>query len=283
MGFKFRTMAKAKLSVEGAEIKMLQQDKKDYISLTDIAKQVGERTDIILSNWLRSPGTLNYLNEWETIYNEDFNKEAYDKIRKRVGDVGFYLSSKEWITSTNAIGIISKQGRGGGTYAQKDIAFEFCAAVSAKFKLYLIQEFERLKSDEAVALGLDWSVRRELTKINYRLHSDAVREHRVPLMEWNTKREAIYMASEADLLNIALFGLSAKEWRAANAGKKGNMRDHATMEQLVVLANLENLNAYFLKAEMEKEKRFRLLRKEAGSQLTRLEELKRMDGIKGLE
>jgi hypothetical protein len=276
-------MAKAKLTVEGVEIKLLKHDKKDYISLTDIAKQVGERTDIILSNWLRSPGTLNYLNEWEMMYNEDFNEAAYDGIRKRVGNVGFYLSSKEWIGATNAIGIISKQGRGGGTYAQKDIAFEFCMAVSAKFKLYMIQEFERLKMDEAAALGLDWNIRRELTKINYHLHTDAVREHRVPLMDWNTKREAIVMASEADLLNMVLFGQSAKEWRIANADKKGNMRDHATMEELVVLSNMSSLNAYFLQSGLDKTQRFQLLVKEAGSQLVKLNALKSMRGIRGLE
>lgn len=276
-------MAKAKLKVEGSEISLFQQNKKDYISLTDIAKQVGKRTDIILSNWLRSPNTLNYLNEWECLYNENFDTAAYEGIRKRVGDVGFYLTSKGWIESTNAIGIIAKQGRGGGTYAQKDIAFEFCSAVSAKFKLYLIQEFERLKTDEATALGLQWNVRRELAKINYQLHTDAVRENRVPLMDWNTKREAITMASEADLLNMALYGISAKEWRLANPEKKGNIRDHSSMEQLVVLSNLQNLNAYFLSESLRKEKRFQLLFEEAKSQLNKLTHLKGVDGVKKLE
>jgi hypothetical protein len=276
-------MAKAKLKVEGSEISLFQQDKKDYISLTDIAKQVGKRTDIILSNWLRSPNTLNYLNEWECLYNENFDTAAYQAIRKRVGDVGFYLTSKGWIESTNAIGIIAKQGRGGGTYAQKDIAFEFCSAVSAKFKLYLIQEFERLKTDEATALGLKWNVRRELAKINYQLHTDAVRENRVPLMDWNTKREAITMASEADLLNMALYGISAKEWRIANPDKKGNIRDHSSMEQLVVLSNLQNLNAYFLSANLPKDKRFQLLFEEAKSQLSKLTHLKGIDGVKNLK
>lgn len=280
---KLGKMTRIKLQVQGSEIGLLQEKHKDYISLTDIARQVGERTDIILSNWLRSPNTLNFLSDWEAVYNTEFNIEAYEIIRKQVGNVGFYLTAKQWINSTNAVGIISKQGRYGGTYAQKDIAFEFCTAVSSKFKLYLIQEFERLKSNEATALGLDWSVRRELTKINYQLHTDAVRENRVPIIDWNTKKEAIYMANEADLLNLALFGITAKEWKIANPNKKGNRRDAASMEELVVLANLENLNAYFLKENVDKEKRYRLLHSEAIDQLSRLTRLKSVESIKKLD
>ncbi len=206
---------KAKITVEGIEIKILNHDNKDYISLTDIARQMQGRTDNIIGNWLRSPSGLDFLQEWEMMYNTEFNELAFAEIRQQVGKATFGMSAKEWITTTNAIGIAAKAGRYGGTYAHKDIAFEFCSAISTKFKLYLVQEFDRLKEDEASRLGLQRDVRRELAAANWHIQAKAVRENRVPLIDWNTKKEAPYHIAEADLLNRIIF------W---NVRKRGNCK-----------------------------------------------------------
>ena len=265
-------MAKKSINVEGAEIALVSLDGRDYISLTDIARQVDERTGQVLGNWLRNAGTLDFLFEWETLYNEaGFNVLKFEDIRKGAGRVGFVLSATQWIETTGAIGIVSKTGRYGGTFAHSDIAFEFCSAISARFKLQLIREFQRLKYDEADRKGLTWNLRRELAKANYPIHTDAVRSNLVPLMEWNTKRESLHFANEADMLNAVIFGITAKQWREANPTAKGNIRDGATVEQLQVLANMESANALLIENGFSKDERFLILSKRAGRELEILE------------
>ena len=260
-------MKNQKIKVEGAEIRIFEQNNKDYISLTDIAKQIDSRTDNVIMLWLRNIETLDFLNEWESKYNPTFDGNIFKEIRGRAGTRVFQISVKEWIKSTNAVGITARAGRYGGTYAHKHIAFEFCTAVSARFKLYLIDEFERLKSDEAKRLGQQWDLRRELTKMNYLIHTEAVREELVPLIEHRTKREGIYFASEADMLNMATFGLRAKDWKLQNPKAKGNIRDNASKEQLQVLANLETTNATLLKMGLRQDERYALLLKKAQNEL----------------
>jgi hypothetical protein len=257
-------MANQKITVEGTDIRIFQHNKTDYISLTDIAKQISERTNNVILNWLRGAETLDFLKEWEEKYNSNFDTEAFNKIRNKAGTRAFHISIKEWIGLTKATGITAKAGRFGGTYADKYIAFEFCAAISARFKLYLIDEFERLKSDEAVRLGQQWDVRRELSKMNYYIHSDTVREGLVPLIEQHTPREGVYFASEADLLNVAVFGKTAKEFKIANPTAKGNMRDHAQTVELQVLANMESLNSTLIRQlQLAQPQRFAIIKAQA--------------------
>jgi KilA-N domain len=261
-------MAQQNIKVEGKEIALISLHGRDYISLTDISRQVDTRTDIVLSNWLRNAGTLDFLFEWEMLYNEaNFKPIKFDGLRSQAGKVGFVMTAKKWIETTEAIGIISKQGKGGGTYAHADIAFEFCSAISARFKLQLIREFQRLKYDEADRLGLTWNLRRELAKTNYPIHTDAVRTNLVPLLDWNTKRESLYFANEADLLNLAVFGATAKQWREANPTAKGNIRDGATEIELHVLANMESANALLIGEGFNKEERFSILSKRSAREL----------------
>lgn len=249
------------LLVQGLEIRILGKENVDYISLTDIAKSSNDRTDIIISNWFRNRNTIEFLGLWEQMNNPNFNPIGFDGIRNRTGLNNFILTTKEWVEETNAIGIEAKAGRYGGTYAHRDIAFEFCSWVSVVFKLYFITEFQRLKAIEAEQQkqSLDWTIKRTLAKVNYKIHADAVKMHLVPLKVQDTKFESLYYASEADLLNLALFSMTAKEWREANPNLKGNMRDYATAEQLLVLANLENLNAEFIKMGFEKNVRLEKL------------------------
>lgn len=250
-------MAKKKINIQGVEIRV---DSDDYICLTDIAKKVDDRSDIVLSNWLRNAGTLDFLAEWEQIYNEEtFNPIKFDGIRKQAGKVGFVMTSKRWATHTNAIGIRSKAGRYGGTYAHKDIAFEFCSAVSPRFKLMLIQEFQRLKSDEAKQLDTSWTVRRELAKLNYHLHTDAVKNKLIPEQLKEHKENGIIYAKEADLLNRVVFGMSASEWKSENPKAKGNIRDNASTEDLLHISNAQALNYCLIKWDTSKEQRLELL------------------------
>lgn len=254
-------MAKQKIKVEGQEITLFDSAGQDYISLTDIARQVDERTDIVLSNWLRNAGTLDFLFEWETLFNSGFNPIKFEGLRNQAGKVGFVMTAKKWIETTGATGIISKPGRYGGTYAHKDIAFEFCSAVSARFKLQLIREFQNLKEQQLSELGQGWDVNRYLSKVNYRIHAEAVRANKAPVMTWGTKAEGIYFAAEADTLNQVVFEQTAKEWRTANPDKSGNIRDYATPDELHLLANLEALNAEFLEMGLTTdERRERLLK-----------------------
>jgi hypothetical protein len=269
-------MAKKKINVEGFLITIDDVNRKSYISLTDIARRVDERTGQVLGNWLRNAGTLDFLFEWETIYNPGFNVLKFEEIRKQAGRIGFVMSAKQWIETTGAIGIVSKPGRYGGTYAHHDIALEFCSAVSARFKLLLIREFQRLKEEEMKLLGESWNIQRLLTKANFHLQTAAVRENLVPLMQHNTKRESFYHASEADQLNLIVFGMTAKQWKQANPEKKGNLRDHATKLELVILNNLQAINSVLISDGMAKEMRANKLLKIAATQMEVLLNIKPM-------
>ncbi len=235
----------AKIQVKGTAVNVISSTKADdFISLTDIARyKDSERTDYIIQNWLRNRNSIEFLGIWEQLNNPDFKPIEFDGIRNQAGLNSFVLTAKRWIDATGAIGITAKAGRYGGTYAHKDIAFEFASWVSVEFKLYLIKEFQRLKETEREQLG--WDIRRNLTKINYRIHTDAIKAHLIPPQLTAAQTSLIY-ASEADLLNMALFGKTAKQWRDENPGSKGNIRDEANAAQLVCLANLETLNAHFI-------------------------------------
>lgn len=234
----------AKVEVLNRDVQILSIKEEDYICITDIARYKDDkRTDYLISNWLRNRNTIEFLGIWEHINNPRFNPIEFDGIKKQAGLNSFILTAKQWVQKTGAIGIISKAGRYGGTYAHKDIAFEFASWVSVEFKLYLIKEFQRLKEDERKTLG--WDIRRNLAKLNYRIHTDAIQEHLIPPELSKVQVSHIY-ASEADVLNMALFGKTAAQWRSENPGDKGNIRDQADSAQLVCLSNLENLNALFI-------------------------------------
>ena len=232
------------ITVQGFSVALLNKNQVDYISLTDIAnaKEGEARAADVIKNWIRNRGTLEFIGTWEQMYNPDFKVVEFDHFKMNAGLPSFVLSPGHWIAKTNAVGIIVKAGRYGGTYAHKDIAFEFCSAISPVFKLFLIKEFQRLKEEENNRLNLGWNLQRTLAKINYRIHTDAIQEHLIPPELPKAKINCVY-ASEADLLNMALFGITAKEWRVKNPELQGNIRDYATIEQLVVLSNLESINA----------------------------------------
>lgn len=229
----------------------------DFISLTDIARHRDtERGDYIIQNWMRNRNSIEFLGIWEQLNNPDFNSIEFDGIRKQAGLNSFSLTPKRWISVTGAIGIISKTGRYGGTFAHKDIAFEFASWVSVEFKLYLIKEFQRLKDEELKQLG--WDIKRNLVKINYRIHTDAIKNNLIPPELSGNQVNFVY-ASEADVLNVALFGKTAKQWRDENPGQKGNIRDDANISQLVCLSNLENLNALFINEGLAQKERLKKL------------------------
>ena len=237
---------KETVTVQGTEIAVLTHRQDDYISLTDMAKyKNADTTGLVISHWLRTGYTLNFLGAWERLHNPNFNVTDFGNIKMESTDNSFILSTKQWVERTNAIGIIAKPGRYGGTYAHRDIAFEFATWLSPEFKLYLITEFQRLKEDEQQRQALEWNLQRTLSKINYRIHTDAIKEQIIP-HEVTRAQAAMTYASEADLLNVALFGMTAAEWRSASPDKDGNMRDHATLEQLVVLSNMESINALLI-------------------------------------
>ena len=234
----------SKIKVLDKEIVVYSQNDADYISLTDMARyKDAERTDYIVQNWLRNRSTVEFLGIWEQLYNPNFKPIEFDGFRKQAGLNSFVLTPKQWIEKTGAIGIVSKAGRYGGTFAHKDIAFEFASWISVEFKLYLIKEFQRLKDEEHKQLG--WDIRRNLAKINYRIHTDAIKENLIPA-KLNKEQINLIYATEADLLNMALFAKTAKQWRDENPELKGNIRDYADISQLVCLSNLENLNAHFI-------------------------------------
>ena len=254
-----------KIEVKGSEITVLKTDREDFISITDIARHKNpEATGLVISHWLSTRYTIEFMGLWEKMHNPDFNVTEFRNIKNESGSNGFVLSSKNWITSTNAIGIISKAGRYGGTYAHKDIAFEFATWISAEFKLYLIKEFQRLQEAEQKQLG--WDIKRNLTKINYRIHTDAIKENLIPPELTSNQVNRIY-ASEADILNLALFGMTAAQWRQNNKGKDGNIRDDANVSQLVCLANLENLNALFIEENLPQSERLTKLNRIARHQM----------------
>jgi hypothetical protein len=250
------------LTVEGIDIRYYSEDAKEYFSLTDMAKRGSNRPEQVIQNWLRNRDTIEFLGLWEKLHNDTFNHLEFEVVKNRSGLNSFAISVSDWTTRTGAIGIMSKAGRyGGGTYAHRDIAFEFGSWVNPSFKLLIIKEFQRLKALEAEQQkqSLEWNVRRILSKVNYQIHTDAIKNQLIPEKVLETKLEGLYYATEADLLNLALFGMTAKEWRETNPTLKGNMRDYATAEQLLVLANLENLNAEFIKMNWEKTERFHKL------------------------
>ena len=234
---------KSSIEVQGTAITVLTQDINDYISLTDIAKyKEPNRSDHAIQNWMRNRNTIEFLGIWERLNNVVFKPLEFEGFKNRAGLNSFVLTPRQWIDVTNAIGLVSKSGRYGGTYAHKDIAFEFASWISVEFKLYLIKEFQRLKDDENRRLSLAWNLNRTLSKLNYRIHTDAIKAHLIPAAV-TPAQAAITYANEADMLNVALFGQTAKQWRDANPKLEDNMREYATIEQLLVLANIEGMNA----------------------------------------
>ena len=280
-------MSKAKketIEAKGFAIQIYTEDfKNDYISLTDIARYKSDEPFIVINNWLRNKDNIQFLGLWESMHNPDFKPIEFDRFRKEAGSNAFTLSPQKWIEKTNATGIVSKSGRYGGTFAHSDIAMEFASWISAEFKLYLIQEYKRLKSDENSKLSLGWNLNREISKINYKIHTDAIKEY---LLKDLTNEQLSYKyASEADMLNVALFNKRAKQWREENPDLKGNMRDYASLNELLVLANMESYNAILIGKGMKQKERMIELRKLARTQLVSLEKLgdsgiKKLDGKK---
>jgi len=268
-----------KIDVQGKEITIISRERQDYISLTDIAKyRNSDAPADIVKNWMRSRSTIEFLGLWEQLNNADFKLVEFDQFKNEAGANHFVLSPQRWIESTHAIGLISKSGRYGGTFAHKDIAFEFASWISPQFKLYLITEFQRLKDEELQQLG--WDIRRNLAKINYRIHTDAIQENLIP-PELTPKQVNLIYATEADVLNMALFGMTAKDWRGKNPGRKGNIRDDADVSQLVCLSNLENLNALFIRENTPQAERLHKLNQIAIHQmklLTLTPSIKRLEG-----
>jgi hypothetical protein len=260
------------INVKDTTIRTMKVGDSDYICITDIARQKNplEPKDVV-KNWMRLKNTIEYLGMWEMLNNPNFKGVEFDPLLMQAGSNAFTLNPTRWIELTNAIGLITKNGRAGGTYAQRDIAFKFASWVSVEFELYLIKEFQRLKEEEQKQLG--WSAKRELSKINYHIHTDAVRANLVP-DEVDTYHSSLIYAEEADVLNVALFGMTAKEWRDANPGKKGNMRDYATINQLICLSNMENLNAVFINEGIPQRDRLHKLNKIAIQQMTVLVEIR---------
>lgn len=257
-----------KVNVNDTEIQILKIGEEDYISLTDMVRNI-ENGVVLIEKWLRNKNTIEFLGIWEELYNEQFNYNEYCVIMQEAGLNRFAMSVKQWVERTNAKGVIAKVGRYGGTYAYKDIAFEFASWVSPKFKLYLIKEFERLKKEEQSQIG--WNAKRELTKINYRIHTDAIQENLIPKQVTNQQIVIVY-ASEADVLNVALFGKTAKEWREQNVDKKGNIRDYATVNELICLSNLESLNVVLIEDGLPQKERLIKLNEIAIHQMSILEE-----------
>lgn len=273
--------------VQDVPVTVMSIDQRDYISLTDMAKartDAGRAADVI-KNWLRARSTLEFLGTWEIMYNPDFKVVEFDHFKSEAGLHTFTLSAKEWIEKTNAVGIYVQAGRYGGTYAHKDIAFEFGSAISPVFKLYLLKEYQRLKDAENDRLKLEWSAKRFLSKNNYLIHTDAVKNYVLPQSNYTKNTEWLAYADEADLLNVALFGCTAKAWREANPtlAKNSNIRDYASIAELTVLSNLETHNAELIKSRMEKKERFEALRQIAQYQLRVLAEAEKIKELPTLE
>ncbi|AMS26800.1 DNA-binding protein [Bacteroidetes bacterium UKL13-3] len=262
----------AKINVKDTEITIISVEERDYISLTDMAnaKESESRAADIIKNWIRTRYTLEFLGTWEQINNPNFKVVEFDHFKTQAGLPSFVLSVSEWVEKTNAIGIIVRKGKYGGTYAQKDIAFEFGSAISVPFKLYLITEFQRLKEEEQKQLG--WTAKRELAKLNYHIHTDAIKHNLIPL-ELSAQQTSIIYANEADVLNVAMFGMTAKQWREANPNLKGNIRDYATINELICLSNMENLNAVFINEKILQKDRLIKLNKIAIQQMSILQDL----------
>ena len=268
-------MAKIKkdtIEANGFSIQIYTEDfKNDYISLTDIARYKSEEPFIVINNWLRSKDNIQFLGLWESIHNPNFKPIEFDRFKNEAGSNVFTLSPQKWIEKTNAIGIISKSGRYGGTFAHSDIAMEFASWISPEFKLYIIQDYKRLKLDENSRLSLGWNLNREISKINYKIHTDAIKEYL--LSDLTSEQLSYRYANEADMLNVALFNKRAKQWREENPKLKGNMRDYASLNELLVLANMESYNAILISKDMKQKERMIELRKLARTQLLSLEKL----------
>ena len=258
-----------KINVKETSISIIKFDETDYISLTDIARFKSNEPYIVIGNWMRNRNTIEYLGIWETLYNPSFKPIEFEGFKKEAGLNAFTLSPSKWIDSTGAIGIVVKSGRYGGTYAHKDIAFKFASWISVEFELYFIKEFQRLKEEEQKLLG--WSAKRELAKINYRIHTDAIKQNLIPPEVTPYQKSLIY-ADEADMLNVAMFGMTAKEWRDSYPELKGNIRDYATINQLICLSNMENLNAVFINEGLKQPERLEKLNQIAIQQMRVLEE-----------
>ena len=256
----------AKITVQNIDISVVKYNEEDYISLTDMARS--QLQEHIIFRWLSLKSTIEYLGEWEMLYNPDFNCTEFGTIKNAAGSNNFVLSVKTWIERTGAIGIRSKAGRYGGTYAHRDIAYHFGMWISPKFQLLLVKEYQRLKTEEQRLLG--WSAKRELSKINYRIHTDAIKQNLIP-MEVTPMQASIIYANEADVLNVAMFGMTAKQWREANPELKGNIRDYATINKLICLSNMENLNAVFIEQNMTQRERLVKLNQIAIHQMSILE------------
>lgn len=269
-----------KIRVQNITISLYDKEQEDYISLTDIArvKNPDEPKDVV-KNWMRSRATIEFIGLWEQLNNPDFKGVEFDPLLHEAGTNSFTLSPTKWVALTNAIGIVSKAGRYGGTYAHRDIALEFASWVSAGFKLYLIKEIQRLKEQESATKNLEWNVQRTISKINYRIHTDAIKENLIP-KEINRQQRAFIYANEADVLNVALFGLTAKEWREQNPNKKGNVRDEASIEQLVILSNMESINALLIGQGVSQGERLEQLNRVA---ITQMKSLLTSVGIKKLK
>jgi hypothetical protein len=259
----------AKINVKGTDIAVISIDEKDYISLTDMVKNIENGLSLI-EKWLRNKNTIEFIGIWEEMYNPDFNSPEFEGIKNAAGLNRFILSVKQWIEKTNSVGIMAKAGRYGGTYAHKDIAFEFASWVSPQFKLYLLREFQRLKEEEQKALG--WSAKRELAKINYHIHTDAIKQNLIP-QELTPQQTSIIYAGEADVLNMALFGTTAAAWREAHPDLKGNIRDYATINELICLSNMENINAVLINEGLTQRERLIKLNQIAIQQMSVLQDV----------
>jgi len=267
----------AKITVKDTEIVFYKNAQEDYISLTDIAKVRDSRSEVVIQNWIRTRMTIELLGFWETLYNPNFKHIEFDVFKSKAGLNAFVLSPTQWIEKTNAIGLVVKSGRYGGTFAHRDIAFEFASWISVEFKLYLVKEFQRLKEEEQKTLG--WTAKRELAKINYHIHTSAISRNLIPQKLTKEQINFIY-ASEADVLNVALFGMTAKEWRDANPDLKGNMRDYATINELICLSNMENINAVFINDNLPQSERLQKLNAIAIQQMSVLQEVENRKMLK---
>jgi hypothetical protein len=281
MPLKMKFMKNQKINVKGTDIIILKENNKDeFISLTGIARyRDAERSDYILQNWLRNRSTIEFVGLWEQFNNPNFNSIEFDGIKNQAGSNSFSLTPKRWIEATNAIGIISKTGKYGGTFAHRDIAFEFATWISAEFKFYFIKEFQRLKADENDRLKLEWNLQRTLAKVNYRIHTDAIKGNILPKLLSKKDASLIY-ANEADILNMALFGKTALQWRIENPEAEGNIRDQASLEQLVVLSNMESINAVMIHQGLEQGERLLQLNKVAITQMKSLLGNKNLNKLK---
>ncbi len=260
----------AKITVQNTNVTVISVNEDDYISLTDIAKYKSDEPTAVIGNWMRNRNTIEYLGIWESLYNPQFKPLEFEGFKKEAGLNAFTLSPQKWISATNAIGIISKSGRYGGTYAHKDIAFKFASWISVEFELYIVKEFQRLKQEEQQLIG--WTAKRELSKINYHIHTDAIKHNLIP-SEITQQQACIIYANEADVLNVAMFGMTAKQWREANPELIGNIRDYATINELICLSNMESLNAVFIDEGLPQRERLIKLNQIAIGQMNVLEEV----------